>query len=263
MCLFPTHFNMKRENNHAGSFYLAKRTRITHKMLNQKELINQCLRITMTMKDYVQQQLEMGKIFMSAEEYQSPYADLSMEELRACAFACTKCPLHENRTNVVFGAGNPEAELVFVGEAPGREEDLQGEPFVGAAGRLLTKIINAIDLTRDEVYITNVVKCRPPENRNPKTEEIEHCMPFLLRQVEIIKPKIICALGSVAAHSLLDTDQGITKIRGKFYDVDLPIHTEHRFKLMPTFHPAYLLYNEKAKRPVWEDMKIIRAELQS
>ena len=223
-------------------------------MINQEELINQCLRITMMMRDYVQQQLELGETFAPAEKSQSPYANLSMEELRAHAFACTKCPLHENRTNVVFGMGNPAADLVFVGEAPGRDEDLQGKPFVGAAGQLLTKIINAIDLTRDEVYITNVVKCRPPGNRNPKPEEIESCMPFLMRELEIIKPKVICALGSIAAHSLLNTDQGITKIRGKFYEFG-------QSKLMPTFHPAYLLRNEKAKRAVWEDMQMIQSEI--
>lgn len=225
-----------------------------HKMLNQKELINQCLRITITMKDYVQRQLEMGKIFMSAEKSQSPYDDLSMEELRDCSMECTKCPLHENRTNVVFGSGSQEANLVFVGEGPGREEDFQSEPFVGRAGQLLTKIINAIDLTRDEVYITNVVKCRPPENRNPETEEIEQCMPFLLRQLGIIEPKIICTLGLIATRSLLNTNQGITKTRGKFYEFG-------KSKLMPTFHPAYLLRNAKNKQPVWEDMQKIKAEL--
>lgn len=223
-------------------------------MSNQEELINQCLRITMSIKDYVQQKLEMGEIFMSEEEYKSPYADYSMEELRNYIEECKNCPLHENRTNVVFGAGNQEAELMFIGEAPGSEEDSQGEPFVGAAGKLLTKIINSIDLSRDDVYITNVVKCRPPENRNPKADEIEHCMPFLLRQLEIIEPEIICTLGAVATHALLDTDEGITKIRGEFYEFG-------KSKLIPTFHPAYLLRNQDAKRPVWEDMKKIREEL--
>jgi len=230
-------------------------------MINQEELINQCLRITIMMKDYVKQQLELGETFAPAfaagrpaTKSQSPYANLNMDELRARAFTCTKCPLHENRTNVVFGMGYPAADLVFVGEAPGRDEDLQGKPFVGAAGQLLTKIINAIGLSRNEVYITNVVKCRPPGNRNPKPEEIESCMPFLMRELEIIKPKVICALGSIAAHSLLNTDQSITKIRGRFYEFG-------QSKLMPTFHPAYLLRNEKAKRAVWEDMQMIQAEI--
>jgi len=224
-------------------------------MLNQKEIINECLRITMTIKEHIKEQLELGENYISKEETKFPYAELEFDELRSRAMVCTKCQLHENRTNVVFGKGNQEAELVLVGEAPGRDEDEQGEPFVGAAGKLLTKIINAIELTREDIYITNIVKCRPPENRNPKTDEIETCIPFLIRELQLIKPKIICTLGSVATHALLDTEQGITKIRGKFYDFG-------QAKLISTFHPAYLLRNESAKRPVWEDMKMIRDELQ-
>jgi DNA polymerase len=154
---------------------------------------------------------------------------------------------------VVFGEGNPQAALVFVGEAPGREEDLQGKPFVGQAGKLLTRIIEAIDLTRDEVYITNIVKCRPPQNRNPQPDEIRTCLPFLRKQLQAIRPKIICALGTFAAQTLLETEERISLLRGKFY-------AYQDARLMPTYHPAFLLRNPQCKRDVWEDMKMIREE---
>ena len=147
-----------------------------------------------------------------------------------------------------------EADLVFVGEAPGEEEDLQGKPFVGLAGQLLTRIIESIGLGRDEVYIANVVKCRPPHNRNPKPEEIAACEPYLLQQLEIIKPKLICALGTFAAQTLLKTAQPISILRGRF-------HWYHNIKLMPTFHPAYLLRNPSGKKIVWQDMQLIKKEL--
>jgi DNA polymerase len=165
---------------------------------------------------------------------------------------CRRCKLHTlGRKQVVFGVGNPNADLMFVGEAPGADEDLQGEPFVGRAGQLLTKIIEAINLRREDVYIANVIKCRPPQNRNPEPDEVEQCEPFLFRQIDVIKPKVIVALGKFAAQSLLKTTEPITRIRGR----------EYRYRdaiLMPTYHPAYLLRNPSSKREVWEDMKRVR-----
>ena len=165
---------------------------------------------------------------------------------------CSRCKLHTlGRKQVVFGVGNPDADLMFVGEAPGADEDLQGEPFVGRAGQLLTKIIEAINLRRDDVYIANVIKCRPPQNRNPEPDEVEQCEPFLFRQIDAIKPKVIVALGKFAAQCLLKTTDPITRIRGR----------EYRYRdaiLIPTYHPAYLLRNPSSKREVWEDMKRVR-----
>jgi len=167
---------------------------------------------------------------------------------------CTKCALHRSRTNTVFGAGDPHARLVLVGEAPGREEDIQGEPFVGRAGKLLDRILAAIDLTRDDVYICNVLKCRPPENRNPRPDEIVCCMPYLERQIRLIRPKLVCALGGIAAQNLLDTTQGVGKLRGIFHDY-------RGMPLIVTYHPAALLRTAKYKRPVWEDMQKVRDAL--
>jgi uracil-DNA glycosylase family 4 len=165
---------------------------------------------------------------------------------------CSRCKLHTlGRKQVVFGVGNPNADLMFVGEAPGADEDIQGEPFVGRAGQLLTKIIEAINLRREDVYIANVIKCRPPQNRNPEPDEVEQCEPFLFRQIDVIKPKVIVALGKFAAQCLLKTTDPITRIRGR----------EYRYRdaiLMPTYHPAYLLRNPSSKREVWEDMKRVR-----
>jgi DNA polymerase len=166
--------------------------------------------------------------------------------------ACQRCKLHRlGRTQVVFGVGNPDADLMFVGEAPGGDEDVQGEPFVGRAGQLLTKIIEAIGMTREQVYIANVIKCRPPGNRNPEPDEVEQCEPFLFRQIDSIRPKVIVALGKFAAQSLLRTADPITRIRGREYKYRDAI-------LMPTYHPAFLLRNPSAKREVWEDMKRVR-----
>jgi uracil-DNA glycosylase family 4 len=169
--------------------------------------------------------------------------------------ACLRCKLHAlGRTQVVFGVGNPDADLMFVGEAPGADEDLKGEPFVGKAGQLLTKIIEAIDLRRDQVYIANVIKCRPPGNRNPEPDEVDTCEPFLFRQIDTIKPKVIIALGKFAAQSLLKTTEPITRLRGRVFNY-------RGASLIPTFHPAFLLRNPAAKREVWEDMKKARAIL--
>jgi uracil-DNA glycosylase family 4 len=165
---------------------------------------------------------------------------------------CTRCKLHTlGRSQVVFGVGNPEADLMFVGEAPGADEDAQGIPFVGRAGQLLTKIIEAIGLTRDDVYIANIIKCRPPQNRNPEPDEVATCEPFLFRQIDIIKPKIIVALGKYAAQTLLRTETPISRLRGQQFDY-------RGATLIPTFHPAYLLRNPSSKREVWEDMKLVK-----
>jgi uracil-DNA glycosylase len=165
---------------------------------------------------------------------------------------CSRCKLHGlGRRQVVFGVGNPEADLMFVGEAPGADEDIQGLPFVGRAGQLLTKIIEAIGLTREDVYIANVIKCRPPQNRNPEQDEVNTCEPFLFQQIDVIKPKVIVALGTFAARTLLRTLDPISRLRGRVYDY-------RGAKLIPTFHPAYLLRNPSSKREVWEDMKRAR-----
>lgn len=179
----------------------------------------------------------------------------ALAQLRETIGDCTRCKLHGlGRRQVVFGSGNPEARLMFVGEAPGADEDLQGFPFLGRAGQLLTKIIESIGLTRDEVYIANVIKCRPPQNRNPEPDEVEICQAFLFGQVDIIAPRVIVALGTFAAQVLLATTDPISRLRGQTY-------AYRGTSLIPTFHPAYLLRNPAAKRDVWEDMKRVRALL--
>ena len=179
----------------------------------------------------------------------------TLEEIRLDIGDCTRCKLHQGRKQIVFGTGNPNAQLMFVGEAPGADEDEQGEPFVGRAGQLLTKIIEAIDLERSDVYIANVIKCRPPNNRPPEPDEVATCEPFLFRQIDTIRPKVIVALGTHAAHALLKVDTTISKLRGQVIDFRGGI------KLVPTFHPAYLLRSPDRKRDVWEDMKKVRALL--
>jgi DNA polymerase len=170
-----------------------------------------------------------------------------MDELTVKAAECTLCGLHKTRNKSVFGDGSRHAELMFIGEGPGRDEDEQGLPFVGRAGQLLTKMIIAMQFTREEVYIANIVKCRPPENRNPTDEEAEKCLPYLNRQIDIIRPKVIVLLGAVPLKYLLGLT-GITKIRGTWY--------EYRgIKIMPTLHPAYLLRNPPAKKEAWEDLR--------
>jgi uracil-DNA glycosylase len=189
-------------------------------------------------------QLHEVRVFCSPAE--------ALEAIRADIGDCTRCKLHTlGRKQIVFGVGNPDADLMFVGEAPGADEDIQGEPFVGRAGQLLTKIIEAIGLTREDVYIANVIKCRPPGNRNPESDEVEQCEQFMFRQVDTIKPKVIVALGKFAAQALLRTHDPITRLRGREY-------TYRGAVLMPTYHPAYLLRTPSAKREVWEDMKRVR-----
>jgi uracil-DNA glycosylase len=178
----------------------------------------------------------------------------SLEAIRADIGDCQRCKLAPTRTNIVFGSGNPSAELVFVGEAPGYDEDQQGLPFVGRAGQLLTKIIESINIKREDVYICNILKCRPPDNRNPEPDEVAACSPFMKRQLASIKPKVVCCLGTFAAQTVLQTQAPISKLRGKFYDMD-------GMRIIATFHPAYLLRSPDKKREVWEDMKQIRAEL--
>ena len=180
----------------------------------------------------------------------------NLEQLRGFLGDCQRCKLAGTRTKIVFGQGSPQARLMFVGEAPGRDEDEQGLAFVGRAGQLLTKIIEAIDLTRDDVFIANVLKCRPPKNRNPEPDEIEACQPFLERQIQLIRPLVLVGLGKFAGQWLLKTAEPISRIRGRVGDYD-GIH------VMPTYHPAYLLRNPSAKKDVWEDMKIVRDLLQS
>ena len=182
-------------------------------------------------------------------------ATRNLEELRTHIGDCRRCKLAPHRTHLVFGVGNPRARLVFVGEAPGRDEDLQGEPFVGRAGQLLTEIITkGMKVRRDDVYIANVIKCRPPDNRNPEPDEVASCEPFLLRQLELIGPEVIVALGKFAVQTLLRVKTPITQLRGRWYDY-------HGIKLMPTFHPAYLLRNPADKRLVWQDIQKVMLEL--
>ena len=174
----------------------------------------------------------------------------TLEAVRADLGDCTRCRLHLKRTKIVFGTGNPKAQLMFVGEGPGRDEDVSGEPFVGRAGKLLTQMIEAMGLQRPDVYIANIVKCRPPENRTPQPDEMEICGAFLFRQLMTIKPKAICALGSTAAKALLATKDGVTRLRGNWHKWrDIPV--------MVTYHPSYLLrpYNANAKREAWDDLK--------
>src|SRR5262245_6578656 len=178
----------------------------------------------------------------------------TLEGIRADLGDCRRCKLCSGRTNIVFGSGTSQTKLVFVGEGPGADEDAQGLPFVGAAGQLLTKIIEAIQLTRDQVYICNVVKCSPPSNRTPEEDEIAACSPFLFRQLESIRPQVICCLGTVAAQTVLGTKTAVGRLRGRFHDY-------RGIQVMPTWHPAYLLRNPAAKRDVWDDVKKIRSLL--
>jgi uracil-DNA glycosylase family 4 len=178
----------------------------------------------------------------------------TLEEVREDLGECTRCKLHKGRLNLVYGVGNPHADLMFVGEGPGYEEDKQGIPFVGPAGQLLTKIIEAIQMTRDDVYIANVVKCRPPSNRDPEPDEIETCRPFLERQVAAIHPRVICTLGRVATQAMLSTGKPLGRMRGQQFSFGDAV-------LVPTYHPAALLRDPSKKRDTWEDMKLIRALL--
>jgi len=191
---------------------------------------------------------------LDIEPLEENFSCHSLTELERFISHCDRCKLSKERKNIVFGEGPPNARLVFVGEAPGMDEDLAGKPFIGQAGKLLTDIIKAMGLTRDEVYICNIVKCRPPRNRDPEPDETGTCLPFLKAQISLIKPEIICILGRVSAQSLVHKDIKITRDRGQWYSfMGIP--------LMPTYHPAYLLRNPHAKRQVWEDMQEIMKKL--
>lgn len=212
--------------------------------------------ITEDFKDYLQYVKGLGYAGVALSEdslriLDNQYKETKSETLdmiRRDLGTCRKCTLHKGRKHIVFGAGNPRAKLVLVGEAPGYEEDLKGRPFVGQAGQLLTRILQAIGLTREDVYICNIIKCRPPGNRNPEPDEIAACIPYLRRQLRAIRPGLICALGTFAAQTLLETDTPISQLRGRF-------HLYENTPLLPTYHPAYLLRNPGKKRDVWEDMQ--------
>ena len=201
------------------------------------------------------QEKEIPSLFGEDEMKQKlPETNETLEEIRAFIGDCTRCPLWEGRTQIVNSQGNPEADLMFVGEAPGADEDEQGVPFVGRAGQLLNKIIEAIGMKREDVFVGNVNRCRPPGNRAPTVAEAETCKPFLIREIAVVRPKVIVVMGNTAMRNLLETKEGITKMRGEFIDY-------YGVKVMPTFHPAYLLRDPRKKREVWEDMKKVRDEL--
>jgi DNA polymerase len=195
-----------------------------------------------------------GNLF---SDYTGAYQTETLEDLRAAIGDCRRCKLWSGRTHLVFGVGNPNAKVMFIGEGPGRDEDLRGEPFVGRAGQLLTDIITkGMGMARADVYIANVVKCRPPENRNPEPDEIASCEPFLKKQIDLVRPKVIVALGKFAVQTLLKSKDPITRLRGIWRDY-------YGIKLMPTFHPAYLLRNPGDKKFVWEDIKKVLQEIKA
>jgi uracil-DNA glycosylase family 4 len=206
------------------------------------------------LKSYLEYLKGMGIVSLPTSEIKvgepNPSRVMTMEEVRKQLGDCKRCKLHRTRQTIVFGEGNERATLMFIGEGPGSDEDVQGRPFVGKAGQLLTKIIESINLPREEVYIANIIKCRPPQNRNPEPDEIQSCNPFLMKQIRVIRPRIICALGTFSAQTLLKTDTKISALRGKFFDLE-------GIKVIPTYHPAFLLRNPERKREVWEDMKKI------
>jgi uracil-DNA glycosylase family 4 len=212
-------------------------------------------------KNFLRQQVELGfdEAYVQANakglnSKQESAADAeSLDDFYDRIRNCTKCHLSQTRTNFVFGSGNSKAELMLIGEAPGREEDLQGKPFVGAAGQLLDKMLAAIKFSREDVFIANILKCRPPENRDPRPEEIETCKVHLLKQIRLIHPKIILALGRISAQTLLETRSSLGQLRGRFHDF-------RGIKLLVTYHPAALLRYQQYKRPAWEDLKLLRKE---
>ncbi len=216
-------------------------------------------RLLHDLQDHIRYLDELGAGFISptGRPTSTPSSGKGLRDLEAAILRCGKCPLAKTRTLAVPGEGSAHAVLMFIGEGPGHDEDLQGRPFVGRAGQLLTRIIDAMGFSREEVYITNIIKCRPPENRNPSGDEIEACAPYLRQQLELIQPKVIVSLGNVPTHHLLGVRSGITSIRGTFQEhAGIPV--------MPTFHPSYLVRNEQnqeLKRMVWEDMKKVMALL--
>ena len=215
--------------------------------------------ITQDLVDYLQYAKRLGfkgltlsgETVKILEEWDKGFATETLEMVQVDLGDCRRCRLHRGRKHIVFGAGNPQARLVLVGEGPGYDEDLQGVPFVGAAGQLLTRILKAIHLARQDVYICNIIKCRPPKNRNPEPDEIAACLPFLQRQIRAVRPSLICALGTFAAQTLLQTNTPISQLRGRF-------HAYEGIALLATYHPAFLLRNSGKKRDVWEDMQKLR-----
>ncbi len=207
--------------------------------------------ILKSIRSYLEMEKESG---ISEYLFTSKPKDARLSLVKNIVSHCQKCPLGKMRKNIVFGSGNINAKLMFVGEAPGHEEDIQGMPFVGEAGALLTKIIEAMAIKRDDVYICNILKCRPPQNRNPLPAEISTCIDYLYSQIDAIKPRVICGLGKFASQTLLNTKMPISKLRGNW-------HEYRGMKFMPTYHPAYLLRNPGDKKLVWEDMKKIMNEL--
>lgn len=210
--------------------------------------------VLVELKSYLEYLKGLGITQLPLSHIPSSKEIQTLERIRRELGNCQRCRLHQTRHTLVFGEGDEKAQLMLIGEGPGYDEDLQGRPFVGKAGQLLTRILQSIGLQREEVYITNIVKCRPPQNRNPEPDEIESCHPFLLKQIEAIGPNVICALGTFAAQTLLKTDAKITSLRGKAYDVS-------GIQVFPTYHPAYLLRNPEKKREVWEDMKRVARAL--
>ncbi|MCE5305888.1 uracil-DNA glycosylase [bacterium] len=197
--------------------------------------------------------LQEGLLAVTGEETtQANWAEAStLDELNAKIKDCLKCPFGQSRTHFVFGDGNPSADILIIGEAPGADEDKIGKPFVGKAGQLLTRIIESVKFSREDVYIANIVKCRPPNNRTPVEDEWKECLPYLIKQIELIKPKFIMLLGAVPFKALLGSDHQITKERGQVFDYN-------GIPTIPTFHPAYLLRNPAAKKDVWEDVQLLR-----
>jgi len=226
-----------------------KEINITSAAIRVEEDTN--LNITMVKDKPIEREMTYGLLredWMNSE---------NTEDLNNNIKECKKCPLAKTRTNFVFGTGNPNADVMVVGEAPGAEEDRQGKPFVGRAGQLLTDILKAINFSREEVFICNILKCRPPENRNPLPEEIVHCEPYLIKQLELIKPKMILAVGTFAGQTLLRTKDPLGKMRGKIFDFHAG---EIKAKLLVTYHPAALLRNPHWKKPTWEDVKLFKKE---
>lgn len=224
------------------------------------EPISQTGEPPMTSRKKIKASAAQASLFGDSVPEESPAepelpTDETLEIIRADIGDCTRCKLHPHRTHIVYGEGNPRAALMFVGEGPGADEDVTGRPFVGRAGQLLDQMIEAIGLKREDVYISNVVKCRPPLNREPEPDEVATCEPFLYRQINVIKPKLVVALGGVATKTLLRTKAPISKLRGRFFDF-------RGTKLLPTFHPAFLLRSPNMKKEAWEDLKKVRDFLQ-
>jgi uracil-DNA glycosylase family 4 len=228
------------------------------KLIKENTWMNQKIQeIIFDLKSYLEYLKGLGITEIpGAETSTGEISPPTLEEIREELGDCRRCKLHRTRHTVVFGEGNRRTKLMIIGEGPGYEEDVQGKPFVGRAGQLLTKILQSVHIQREEVYITNIIKCRPPQNRNPEPDEIQSCFPFLLKQIHAIEPQIICALGTFSAQTLLKTDAKISSLRGRF-------HKLGGISLFPTYHPAYLLRNPERKREVWEDMKQIAKWLAS